>query len=67
MIAKEASVKFKTKLPSDYETSRTVDIVIQAIGCQMLVKDSSQRLPLHKLLEHPWVVQNADPSGIYRV
>ncbi|WRX33320.1 Protein kinase domain - like 10 [Theobroma cacao] len=33
---------------------------------QMLVKDSSQRLPLHKLLEHPWIVQNADPSGIYR-
>ncbi|KAF8407120.1 hypothetical protein HHK36_006245 [Tetracentron sinense] len=33
---------------------------------QMLVKDSSQRLPLHKLLEHPWIVQNAEPSGIYR-
>ncbi|KAK5817354.1 hypothetical protein PVK06_022278 [Gossypium arboreum] len=33
---------------------------------QMLVKDSSQRLPLHKLLEHPWIVQNADPSGIYK-
>ncbi|CAH8388518.1 unnamed protein product [Eruca vesicaria subsp. sativa] len=34
---------------------------------QMLVKESAQRLPLHKLLEHPWIVQNADPSGIYRV
>ncbi|KAL0327520.1 UNVERIFIED_CONTAM: Serine/threonine-protein kinase Aurora-1 [Sesamum angustifolium] len=33
---------------------------------QMLVKDSSQRLPLHKLLEHPWIVQYADPSGIYK-
>ncbi|RWW58816.1 hypothetical protein BHE74_00034287 [Ensete ventricosum] len=33
---------------------------------QMLVKDSAQRLPLHKLLEHPWIVQNADPSGVYR-
>ncbi|KAL0903494.1 hypothetical protein M5K25_027880 [Dendrobium thyrsiflorum] len=32
---------------------------------QMLVKESSQRLPFHKLLEHPWIVQNADPSGIY--
>ncbi|KAG5540536.1 hypothetical protein RHGRI_020674 [Rhododendron griersonianum] len=32
---------------------------------QMLVKDSSQRLALHKLLEHPWIVQNADPSGTY--
>ncbi|XP_077209817.1 serine/threonine-protein kinase Aurora-1 isoform X2 [Tasmannia lanceolata] len=33
---------------------------------QMLVKDSSKRLPLHKVLEHPWIVQNADPSGIYK-
>ncbi|KAJ7965910.1 Aurora kinase [Quillaja saponaria] len=33
---------------------------------QMLVKDSSQRLPLHKLLEHPWIVQNAEPSGLYK-
>ncbi|KAA8525217.1 hypothetical protein F0562_006919 [Nyssa sinensis] len=33
---------------------------------QMLVKDSSQRLPLNKLLEHPWIVQNADLSGTYR-
>jgi len=33
---------------------------------QMLVKDSSQRLPLHKLLEHPWIVQNAESSGVYR-
>ncbi|KAG9152985.1 hypothetical protein Leryth_025060 [Lithospermum erythrorhizon] len=33
---------------------------------QMLVKDSSQRLPLHKLLDHPWIVQNADASGVCR-
>lgn len=33
---------------------------------QMLVKDASQRLPLVKVLEHPWIVQNAEPSGIYR-
>ena len=38
------------------------------INCctQMLVKNSAQRLPLHKVLEHPWIVQNADPSGVYR-
>ncbi|XP_048437216.1 serine/threonine-protein kinase Aurora-2 isoform X1 [Pyrus x bretschneideri] len=34
---------------------------------QMLVKDSAQRLALHKLLEHPWIVQNAEPSGVYRI
>ncbi|KAL6544311.1 Phosphatidylinositol:ceramide phosphoinositol transferase (IPC synthase) [Orobanche gracilis] len=33
---------------------------------RMLVKDSSQRLPLHKVLEHPWIIQNADPSGVYK-
>ncbi|XP_044463381.1 serine/threonine-protein kinase Aurora-1 isoform X2 [Mangifera indica] len=33
---------------------------------QMLVKDSANRLPLHKLLEHQWIIQNADPSGICR-
>lgn len=33
---------------------------------QMLVKDSSQRLPLHKVLEHPWIVQYADPTGVYK-
>ncbi|CAO2199358.1 unnamed protein product [Urochloa humidicola] len=33
---------------------------------QMLVKNSAHRLPLHKVLEHPWIVQNADPSGVYR-
>jgi len=33
---------------------------------KMLVKDSADRLPLHKLLEHPWIVQNADPSGLYK-
>ncbi|CAN1219037.1 Serine/threonine-protein kinase Aurora-1 [Linum perenne] len=33
---------------------------------QMLVKDCVQRLPLHKLLEHPWIIQNADPSGVYK-
>lgn len=33
---------------------------------QMLVKDSSQRIPLHKVLEHQWIVQNADPTGVYK-
>ncbi|CAI0441410.1 unnamed protein product [Linum tenue] len=33
---------------------------------QMLVKDSFKRLPLHKVLEHPWIIQNADPSGVYK-
>jgi hypothetical protein len=43
-------------------------ISLNLINCctQMLVKNSAHRLPLHKVLEHPWIVQNADPSGVYR-
>lgn len=32
---------------------------------QLLVKDSAQRLPLEQVLTHPWIVANADPSGVY--
>ncbi|KAK4787841.1 hypothetical protein SAY86_011674 [Trapa natans] len=31
---------------------------------QLLVKDSSKRLSLHKIIEHPWIVKNANPKGI---
>jgi aurora kinase len=31
---------------------------------QLLVKDSSKRLSLEKIMEHPWIIRNADPSGI---
>ncbi|CAD5170049.1 unnamed protein product [Musa acuminata subsp. malaccensis] len=55
-------VKVDLKFPSKPIVSPGAKELIS----QMLVKDSSQRLPLHKLLEHPWIVQNADPSGVYR-
>ncbi|KAK9931168.1 hypothetical protein M0R45_018459 [Rubus argutus] len=29
-----------------------------------LVKDSSKRLSLEKIMEQPWIIKNADPSGI---
>ncbi|CAI0409050.1 unnamed protein product [Linum tenue] len=41
-------------------------LLLSLLHLQMLVKDSFQRLPLHKLLEHPWIIQNADPSGVYK-
>ena len=43
---------FKRKYPS-----------IICLSTPLAVKDSSQVLPLHKLLEHPWIVQNAEASG----
>ncbi|KAG0477128.1 hypothetical protein HPP92_013518 [Vanilla planifolia] len=30
---------------------------------KLLVKDSSKRLSVQKILEHPWIVNNVDPSG----
>lgn len=31
---------------------------------QLLVKDSSKRLSLQKITEHPWITKNANPEGI---
>ncbi|XP_059457919.1 serine/threonine-protein kinase Aurora-3 [Corylus avellana] len=33
---------------------------------RLLVKDSSKRLSLQKIMEHPWIVKNADHMGICR-
>lgn len=33
---------------------------------RLLVKDSSKRLSLQKILEHPWILKNAEPTGICR-
>ncbi|KAL8114281.1 serine/threonine-protein kinase Aurora-3 [Apium graveolens] len=30
---------------------------------RLLVRDSSKRLSLQKIIKHPWIVKNADPSG----
>ncbi|KAK3230702.1 hypothetical protein Dsin_002583 [Dipteronia sinensis] len=30
---------------------------------RLLVRDSAQRLLLQKILEHPWIIKNADPAG----
>ncbi|XP_077231808.1 serine/threonine-protein kinase Aurora-3-like isoform X1 [Tasmannia lanceolata] len=31
---------------------------------KLLVKDALKRLSLQRIVEHPWIVNNADPSGI---
>ncbi|CAI0563580.1 unnamed protein product [Linum tenue] len=30
---------------------------------RLLVKDSAKRLSLKKLMDHPWIIKNADPKG----
>ncbi|MBA0690481.1 hypothetical protein Goari_008152 [Gossypium aridum] len=66
--AKEHSDTYRRIVQVDlkFPTKPIVSSAAKDLISQMLVKDSSQRLPLHKLLEHPWIVQNADPSGIYK-
>ncbi|KAK1297762.1 Serine/threonine-protein kinase Aurora-3 [Acorus calamus] len=34
---------------------------------KLLVKDPSKRLSLQRVLEHPWILKNADPSGTWEV
>ncbi|XP_029126302.1 serine/threonine-protein kinase Aurora-3 isoform X4 [Cajanus cajan] len=31
---------------------------------RLLVKDSSQRLSLQRIMEHPWIIKNANPMGV---
>lgn len=31
---------------------------------QLLVKKPEERLPLTDVLRHPWIIENAEPSGI---
>ncbi|CAA7403464.1 unnamed protein product [Spirodela intermedia] len=44
--------------PTPYVSAEAKDLI-----SKLLVKDSSQRLSLQKILEHPWIVKHADPSG----
>ncbi|KAG0470750.1 hypothetical protein HPP92_017450 [Vanilla planifolia] len=66
--AKEHSDTYRRIVEVDlkFPPKPTVSSSAKDLISQMLVKESSQRLPLIKLLEHPWIIQNADPSGIYR-
>ncbi|KAI0503679.1 hypothetical protein KFK09_014614 [Dendrobium nobile] len=52
-------LKVDVVFPSSPFVSREAKDLIS----KLLVKDSSKRLSLQKILEHPWIVQNADPSG----
>ncbi|MCL7033394.1 hypothetical protein MKW94_021915 [Papaver nudicaule] len=49
----------------DYSFPPTPHVSVEAKNLVrlLLVKDPSKRLPLTKILVHPWIVKNADPSG----
>ncbi|XP_042387610.1 serine/threonine-protein kinase Aurora-3-like isoform X2 [Zingiber officinale] len=51
------------KFPSKPEVSAEAKDFIS----KLLIKDSSKRLSIQEILMHPWIVQNADPSGKLQV
>ncbi|KAI0503737.1 hypothetical protein KFK09_014678 [Dendrobium nobile] len=64
----EAEDKYDTfrrilKVDVVFPSSPLVSPEAKDLISKLLVKDSSKRLSLQKILEHPWIVQNADPSG----
>ncbi|MCL7032234.1 hypothetical protein MKW94_018321 [Papaver nudicaule] len=56
---------FKRIMKMDYSFPPTPHVSVEAKNLVrlLLVKDPSKRLPLSKILVHPWIVKNADPSG----
>nr|XP_043611324.1 serine/threonine-protein kinase Aurora-3-like [Erigeron canadensis]XP_043611325.1 serine/threonine-protein kinase Aurora-3-like [Erigeron canadensis] len=51
------------KVDLTFPSTPRVSTEAQNLIIQLLVKDSAKRLSLEKILEHPWIIKNADPSG----
>ncbi|KAH6789530.1 ataurora3 [Perilla frutescens var. frutescens] len=64
--AKQQSDTFRRIMKVDLSFPSTPDVSAEAkdLISRLLVKDSSKRLSLQKIMEHPWIVKNADPMGI---
>ncbi|XVF73363.1 hypothetical protein PTKIN_Ptkin12aG0195700 [Pterospermum kingtungense] len=56
---------FKRIVKVDLSFPPTPDVSMEAknLISQLLVKDSSKRLSLQKIMEHPWIIKNANPTG----
>ncbi|KAI3918120.1 hypothetical protein MKX01_041440 [Papaver californicum] len=67
--AETQSDTLKRIMKIDYSFPLTHDVSLEATNfvCLLLVKDPSKRLPLSKILVHPWIIKNADPSGACKV
>ncbi|XP_022897190.1 serine/threonine-protein kinase Aurora-3 [Olea europaea var. sylvestris] len=51
------------KVDLNFPDSPLVSSDAKNLISQLLVKDSTKRLSLQKIMEHPWIVKNADPTG----
>ncbi|WVY98695.1 hypothetical protein V8G54_030846 [Vigna mungo] len=52
------------KVDLSFPSNPSVSLDAKSLISRLLVKDSSRRLSLQKIMEHPWIVKNADFSGI---
>ncbi|KAJ8748916.1 hypothetical protein K2173_013351 [Erythroxylum novogranatense] len=50
------------KLDLTFPSTPSVSAEAKTLISQLLVKDPSKRLSLQKILEHPWIIKNADPA-----
>ncbi|KAM7262345.1 hypothetical protein ACFE04_021422 [Oxalis oulophora] len=53
------------KVDLSFPSTPSVSVEAKNLISQLLVKDSTKRLPLNKILDHPWIVKNADPTGTF--
>ncbi|OUZ99490.1 Protein kinase domain [Macleaya cordata] len=63
--AETQSETFKRIMKVDYSFPPTPHVSVEAKNLirSLLVKDPSKRLPLPKIVQHPWIIKNADPAG----
>ncbi|KAI9070751.1 hypothetical protein K1719_047283 [Acacia pycnantha] len=52
------------KIDLSFPSTPTVSSEAKNLISRLLVKDSTRRLSLQKIMEHPWILKNADPMGI---
>ncbi|KAG5053764.1 hypothetical protein GLYMA_03G021700v4 [Glycine max] len=57
---------FKRIMKVDLSFPSTPNVSLEAknLISRLLVKDSSRRLSLQRIMEHPWITKNADPKGV---
>ncbi|PON56783.1 Serine/threonine protein kinase [Trema orientale] len=51
------------KVDLSFPPAPLVSVEAKNLISRLLVKDSSKRLSLQNIMEHPWITKNADPSG----
>ncbi|KAK4551710.1 hypothetical protein RGQ29_032295 [Quercus rubra] len=50
------------KVDLSFPSTPCVSTEAKDLILRLLVKDSSKRLSLQKITEHPWIIKNADPT-----